>query len=166
MGLYISDVYILIALQAELTRRSPTRCCTFGSQSEDLFGTICSGCPDKCLRCSFGNNTRGSPTCTSLPPSGIEHATSDGGTTTIEELHIHKGFWRATNESTDIYKCFNSKACSGGLTSDPGYCHRGYEGPCERGSRLCPLRRTVACITATSSRRQINPGALSSMEAL
>lgn len=32
----------------------------------------------------------GSPTCTSLSQAGIEHATSEGGTTTVEELKIQR----------------------------------------------------------------------------
>ena len=61
----------------------------------------------------------------------MEHSTSEGGTTTIEGLYIQEGYWRATKTSTNVYKCFNTKACAGGLTDTPTFCRVGYEGPCE-----------------------------------
>ncbi|CAN0463794.1 unnamed protein product, partial [Ascophyllum nodosum] len=97
-------------------------------KSDDTFKTVCDGCPDVCLGCSFGN-TQGSPRCTFLSEAGMEHATSKGGNTTVEKLQIHKGYWRATSTSRDIYKCFNTKACTGGLTGASNYCLPGYEGP-------------------------------------
>ncbi|CAM9855884.1 unnamed protein product, partial [Ascophyllum nodosum] len=95
---------------------------------DDTFKTVCDGCPDICLGCSFGN-AQGSPRCTFLSEAGMEHATSKGGNTTVEKLQIHKGYWRATSTSRDIYKCFNTKACTGGLTGASNYCLPGYEGP-------------------------------------
>ena len=100
----------------------------------DPYKTVCDGCPPKCLECSFGEG-QGSPTCMTLSEAGVEHATSKGGYTTIEELVIHKGYWRATNTSTNILRCFNTKACKGGLTGASDYCSRGYEGPCERSEQ-------------------------------
>ena len=64
----------------------------------------------------------------------MEHVTSKGGNTTVEELQIDKGYWRATNMSRSIYKCFNTNACKGGLTGASNYCLSGYEGPCEHDS--------------------------------
>ena len=49
----------------------------------------------------------------------------------MEGLYIHKGYWRATNTSTNVNKCFNSKACLGGITGTFDYCLPGYEGPCK-----------------------------------
>ncbi|CAN0445647.1 unnamed protein product, partial [Ascophyllum nodosum] len=97
-------------------------------QSDDTFKTVCDGCPDVCLGCSFGN-AQGNPRCTFLSEAGMEHVTSKGGNTTVEELQIHKGYWRATSTSRDIYNCFNTKACTGGLTGASNYCLPGYEGP-------------------------------------
>ena len=81
----------------------------------------------------------------------MEHATSKGGNTTVEKLQIHKGYWRATLTSRDIYKCFNTKACMGGLTGASNYCLPGYEGPCEHGSRRTPLDSIIVCMTSTAS---------------
>ncbi|CAN0402628.1 unnamed protein product, partial [Ascophyllum nodosum] len=83
---------------------------------EDPFTVVCDGCPNtSSVGCSFGEKPRG-PTCTSLPEAGIEHASSQGGITTIEGLYILKGYWRATNTSPNVKRCFNTKACSGGMT--------------------------------------------------
>ena len=71
----------------------------------------------------------------------MEHATSKGGNTTVGKLQIRKGYWRAMSTSKDIYKCFNTKACTGGLTGASNYCLPGYEGPCEDGSRRNPPRQ-------------------------
>lgn len=92
---------------------------------------VCSGCPT-CLGCSFGD-AKGVPTCTSLTQAGVEHASSDGGTTTVKQLHIDKGYWRATSTSTNVKECFNTEACTGGMTGSSDFCLQGYEGPCERG---------------------------------
>ena len=116
--------------------QSRLRCSTL-SQSDDIFETVCGGCPDICPGCSFGN-VQATPTCTLLTEAGMEHATSKGGNTTVKELQIHKGYWRATNTSRDIYKCFNTKACTGGLTGESEYCLPGYEGPCEHVSKMIP----------------------------
>ena len=80
----------------------------------------------------------------------MEHATSKGGNTTVEKLQIRKGYWRAISTSKDIYKCFNTKACTGGLTGASNYCLPGYEGPCEDGSRRNPPP-TVVCMTSLVS---------------
>ena len=102
--------------------------------SENIFGTICNGCPDTCNGCSFAE-VRVIPTCTSLSEAGVEHATSEGGTTTLEELYIHKGYWRAKNTSKNVFECFNTEACEGGVSGTPNYCLKGYEGPCKHSSR-------------------------------
>ena len=81
------------------------------------------------------------PTCTSLLEAGIEHASSEGGLTKVEELYIYEGYWRATKTSTIVNKCFNTKACTGGITDASDYCLSGYEGRCERG-----LVRDKACV--------------------
>ena len=104
------------------------------------FAVLCDGCPETCVGCSFGVQQRG-PTCTSLSEEEIEHASSGGGITTIEDLYIHKGYWRATNTSSNIHKCFNTKACSGGMTGALDFCLSGYEGPCKptRADELCVI---------------------------
>lgn len=92
---------------------------------------VCSEC-SICSGCSFGDE-KGIPTCISLTQAGVEHASSIGGTTTVEQLTIDKGYWRATNTSTNVKECFNTEACTGGLTGSSDFCLEGYEGPCECG---------------------------------
>ena len=100
------------------------------SQTGGFFETVCDGCPESCVGCSFVE-AHVRPTCTSLLEAGVEHATSDGGITKVEELFIYEGYWRATKTSRNINKCFHTKACTGGITDAPGYCLSGYEGRCE-----------------------------------
>ena len=100
-----------------------------------MFRTVCNGCLDSCTGCIFEEEQQGSPTCTSLSQAGIEHATSNGGTTTVEQLKIDEGHWRAMNTSTLVFECFHTKACGGGVTGASDYCLPGYEGPCEGSSR-------------------------------
>lgn len=95
-------------------------------QSEDVFGTVCTGCPEPCDDCIFDTLA---PKCVTLSAAGIAHASSPGSETTIEDIVIDKGYWRATNTSTSILECYNEDACPGGITT--GKCNTGYEGPCE-----------------------------------
>ncbi|CAN0423513.1 unnamed protein product, partial [Ascophyllum nodosum] len=65
------------------------------------------------------------PVCTEV----FDHADRQSGTATLETLVLEPGYWRATNTSRQVLACFNDHACLGGLTSHPGYCSPGYEGP-------------------------------------
>lgn len=67
------------------------------------------------------------PTCTKV----FRNAKSINGTATIEGVDVDPGYWRASNRSTHALRCYNAGACLGGLTGYPGYCSKGYEGPCE-----------------------------------
>lgn len=67
------------------------------------------------------------PICTTT----FAHARSGGGATTIQEVTVDAGYWRATKESTEVLTCYNVDACVGGITGDLGYCAKGYEGPCK-----------------------------------
>ena len=101
------------------------------SQKGELFGKVCYGCQDtNCTDCDFVEPNLG-PQCISLSEAGIEHASSDGHLSTVEDLLIFKGYWRATNISTDVKKCYNANACPGDLTT--GSCNPGYRGPCKIG---------------------------------
>lgn len=71
------------------------------------------------------------PGCISLADARIEHASSGGGVTTIEELEIDQGYWRATPISTHALECYNGDACRGGLTGADDYCSEGYHGACK-----------------------------------
>ena len=114
------------------------------SQVGDPLTVVCDGCPDTCFRCSFGEKQKG-PTCTSLPEAGIEHASSEGGFATIEDLYIYKGYWRATNSGPNIRKCFNTAACSGGMTGALDFCLSGYEGPCKPTRAGRYVRNFLSC---------------------
>ncbi|CAN0478500.1 unnamed protein product, partial [Ascophyllum nodosum] len=96
------------------------------SQKGELFGKVCYGCQDtQCKDCDFEEPNL-VPQCISLSEAGIEHANSIGGLSTLEDLLVFKGYWRATNTSTDVKKCYNANACPGGLTT--GNCNPGYRG--------------------------------------
>ncbi|CAN0600455.1 unnamed protein product, partial [Laminaria digitata] len=62
-----------------------------------------------------------------VPPAGSS-AESDG--TTIATLSLDKGYFRTSNESDVILKCFHQNACVGGSDA-ANYCEPGYTGPCE-----------------------------------
>lgn len=103
--------------------------CSFCTQSDDLYETVCLGCPDPCSDCEFPK-PRMVPKCS----PAVKHSSSPGGTVTVEELFIDAGHWRATNKSLNIRKCLNMDACRGGLTGSKTFCGKGYEGPCEHPS--------------------------------
>ena len=98
------------------------------SQKGELYETVCNGCPSNCTTCDFKEPDL-VPLCISLTDAGIEHANSSGGLSTVEDLRIFEGYWRATTTSTNVKMCYNAAACPGGLTT--GKCNTGYKGPCE-----------------------------------
>lgn len=102
------------------------------SRKGELYEMVCDGCATNCTACNFKGSVL-APQCTSLVEAGIEHANSSGGLSTVEDLYIFKGYWRATKTSTDVKKCYHPAACSGGLTT--GKCNAGYKGPCERSTK-------------------------------
>lgn len=67
------------------------------------------------------------PTCTEV----FENARSDGANTSIEDIHIDQGYWRATETSRVILPCYNADACLGGVTGEADFCLEGYYGPCK-----------------------------------
>ena len=98
-------------------------------QTDALYDTVCKGCDTLCTECPIKDKE---PICL----DELEHSNSTGGSTTLESLLIERGYWRATNTSTNILACYNSDACLGGLTGEQGYCSKGYEGPCENKETL------------------------------
>ena len=96
------------------------------SKSGDFYDAACHGCgPDSiCYGCVDPPLV---PTCTNVIPN----TESNGGPVPLEMLSVDKGYWRATNSSTEVLACYNADACVGGLTGTPDYCLEGYEGPCE-----------------------------------
>ena len=98
------------------------------SLEDDVYDKVCDGCPTNCTRCEFEDPEQ-VPQCISLAEAGVEHASSSGGLSTVEDLILDEGYWRATNTSTNVKECFNADACPGGLTT--GVCNSGYRGPCE-----------------------------------
>ena len=95
-------------------------------QSDELFETVCAGCPGPCNACDFDEWV---PSCSTLSEAGVAHASSPGGDTRIEDLVIEKGYWRATKTSSTVLACYNEDACPGGITN--GSCSPGYNGPCK-----------------------------------
>eukprot|EP00752_Nemacystus_decipiens_P007555 g6749.t1 len=92
--------------------------------SGDPYEAVCDGCPIACDGCVFTEPLL-APICSDV----IAHSTSSGGKTTLEELSIERGYWRATNSSETILACYNADACLGGETGASDYCLDGYEGP-------------------------------------
>lgn len=93
-------------------------------ESGALYDTVCQGCSTSCQQCSVSGSV---PLCV----EELKYSASPGGDTTLETLSIQSGYWRASNTSTEMLACYNSKACGGGVTGSPTYCQEGYEGPCE-----------------------------------
>lgn len=91
---------------------------------------ICDGCLATYDNCIFEEPVL-VPRCISMSDAGIEHASSSGGVTTIEQLNIDQGYWRVTPTSTLVLECYNSDACKGGLTGRDDYCSEGYNGACK-----------------------------------
>lgn len=97
------------------------------SQPDEILETICKGC-DSRKNCTYEEPNK-VPTCS----EALENSMSPGGySTTIHDLVIERGYWRATTSSKNVLACYNVEACKGGLTDSPDYCHEGYEGPCKR----------------------------------
>lgn len=96
-------------------------------QSDDIQETLCKGC-GLCEDCTYEEPEK-VPTCS----VALDNSISPGGySTTIEDLLIEPGYWRATSTSEKVLACYNVDACNGGLTSALDYCYKGYEGPCKR----------------------------------
>lgn len=93
-------------------------------QIDDALDILCKGCDTQCEDCYTPVEV---PQCT----EEIEHTRSPGGNTTLEMLVIDRGYWRVANTSRKVLECYNPDACLGGITGTPGYCQKGYEGPCE-----------------------------------
>ena len=91
---------------------------------DNPFEAICDGCEIECTNCVFSEGTV-EPICSIV----LDHSMSIGGQTTLEDISIEDGFWRATTTSKEILQCHNEDACLGGVTGSEGYCEVGYEGP-------------------------------------
>ena len=91
---------------------------------DNPFEAICDGCEIECTNCVFSEGTV-EPVCFIV----LDHSKSIGGQTTLEDISIEDGFWRATTTSKEILQCHNEDACLGGVTGSEGYCEVGYEGP-------------------------------------
>ncbi|CAN0474599.1 unnamed protein product, partial [Ectocarpus sp. 12 AP-2014] len=82
----------------------------------NLYEAACSGCETACNGCFFEPSVP--PTCTDV----MEHVTSAGGTVTLEDLPVERGYWRASPSSEEVFACYNADACLGGVTGRAGYC--------------------------------------------
>ena len=61
----------------------------------------------------------------------MSHAECLGG----NKVNVTKGFWRQFLNSTEVFECFNNKACLGGMNLNPTednpfavFCENGYNG--------------------------------------
>lgn len=100
------------------------------------YAIVCDGCPIADID-NIPDNTMGVanlvPTCTETP----ENTQSDGANTSIQDIRIDRGYWRATDTSKIILPCHNEDACLGGGTDAAGYCLEGYHGPCKTTMTAC-----------------------------
>ena len=97
---------------------------------------FCRSCFNEvCSRCDGGRDGTndsievridGLPVCVKPPLGAV--APSRG--TTVDSLTLLKGYFRTSNESHDVRKCYHERACRGGSDADE-YCTFGYTGPCE-----------------------------------
>lgn len=57
----------------------------------------------------------------------MDHASCLGST----EVHVDKGYWRSSTNSTAMIECLREEACDGGYAPEKEYpinCQSGYEG--------------------------------------
>eukprot|EP00903_Cladosiphon_okamuranus_P005767 g5717.t2 len=94
------------------------------NESGDPYEAVCDGCAIACEGCVFAEPLL-APICKEV----MTHSTSSGGKTTLEDLSLERGYWRATNSSEVVLACYNEDACLGGQTGASEYCLEGYEGP-------------------------------------
>lgn len=98
---------------------------------------FCRSCFDEvCSRCSTSGEGVAKrkevridelPVC-AQPPLG---ATALSSGTTIAALTLEKGYFRVSNQSHVVLKCYEEDACHGGDDIEK-YCTSGYTGPCEK----------------------------------
>lgn len=103
------------------------------------YEVVCDGCPaaDDGITMGVENLV---PTCTET----LENTRSDGANTSIEDIRIDPGYWRATTTTKTILACYNADACLGGITGEAGYCREGYYGPCKTLlEAFCLLARVI-----------------------
>ncbi|CAM9098262.1 unnamed protein product, partial [Laminaria digitata] len=62
------------------------------------------------------------------PPAG---AIAEASGTTVETLSLEEGYYRTSNQSHAILKCYQPSACVGG-NDTAKYCAPGYDGPCKK----------------------------------
>lgn len=77
--------------------------------------------------------TDGLPICAE-PPLG---STAPLSGTTLAALTLEKGYYRTSNKSHAVLKCYEEKACPGGDDVSK-YCAAGYTGPCEETPNNTP----------------------------
>ena len=111
----------------------------------ERYNRVCGGCRPECRNCIVGHGNLDA-TCS----IALEHTTATGPVSTLETLSVDKGYWRATNTSSDILACFNKAACLGGQTGSATFCDDGYMGPCERSNERSPCFDFVVVVTFIS----------------
>lgn len=118
--------YVLCDENQPLLTNRPSRPIPF--LQGERYEAVCNGCP---APDAYDGITMGVenlvPTCTET----LENTRSDGANTSIEDIRIDPGYWRATTTTKTILACYNADACLGGITGEAGYCRKGYYGPCK-----------------------------------
>ena len=104
---------------------------------------VCSRCTDS--RCDAPARIDMDETTVSVcevVPEGVNTMGNSG--MTLETLDLMTGFYRTSNQSREVLKCYREEACMGGSNADT-YCTKGYAGPCER------ISLPISCLTAVDA---------------
>lgn len=112
-----------------------------------VYSAVCIGClplegrleegNQHCSSCTVENPDRVPQECLAEPEG--THAAPGS---TLETLEILPGWYRATNSTAKIFRCYNEDACLGGATGAEDFCADGYTGPCEWGMQVLVSVRT------------------------
>lgn len=103
------------------------------ANSDLAYTTVCNSCAElsECDTCVVSDDDAVA-LCTDIPL----HTTSPDANGTLQSLSLEEGYWRTSNISREIRRCFNQDACRGGTAEtcdgvfcDKGYCAEGYTGP-------------------------------------
>ena len=118
-------VCLYIYIYINVFFRCPTR--LLPKPKRQRYDSDCLGCTAwaSCTYCSVVGDYR-VPMCMTT----LEHTTSRALSGTLETLSLERGYWRVSDTSKIILKCYREAACAGGSTFKD-YCSSGYDGPCK-----------------------------------
>lgn len=85
-----------------------------GDGTSTRYGTVCAGClplegAENCSDCTIENADIVPEGCSEAPDGAVA---APGAT--LETLEIEPGWYRATNATTSVLRCYKEAACLGG----------------------------------------------------